>query len=278
MKIRLIVTLLVISAFGKIHAQQNCNSYLYNGDSLKYEACLVTERLAGLYQFSKEFQEVLDEALAIDSTYDYAYRAKSVGYLKSGDFLTWKKLIDKAVLYNPVGNLGYRGWCRYQFFGDYEGAIEDIERLDSLINYDIGTSANGDYHLQIARALSYKALGHRAKAIEIIETQLADAEHFVGKYDYLHLGVLYLENDECEKALDLFTKQEKENDLAENQYYIAMVYRELNHRGEYIAHLEKAIDMYKQGRIMLDGYTHIADKVYLSEIETELKKARGISG
>ncbi|SFT53003.1 hypothetical protein SAMN04489724_1172 [Algoriphagus locisalis] len=278
MKIRLIFMLLFFSTLGKMYGQQNCNSYLYKGDSLKYKACLVSERLAGLYQFSKEFQEVLDVALSIDSTYDYAYRAKSVGYLKSGDFLTWKKLIDKAVIYNPIENLGYRGWCRYQFFGDYKGAIEDIELLDSLISYDIGTSANGDYHLNIARALSYKALGERSKAIEIIETQLADTTHFVGKYDYLHLGVLYLANEECEKALDLFSKQEKENDFAENQYYIAVAHRELKNRSEYIAHLEKAIELYKQGRIMLDGYTHIADKIYLSEIEAELKKAYATSG
>ncbi|WP_321538873.1 tetratricopeptide repeat protein [Flavobacterium piscinae] len=86
--------------------------------------------IKGQYQFSKEYQSILNESLKIDSTFDYAYWAKSIAYLKSGDFITWKKLIDKAVDLNPVEYLGYRGWCRYQFFRDYEGAINDIEALE----------------------------------------------------------------------------------------------------------------------------------------------------
>ena len=278
MKSKLIFTFLFIMKGYSLYSHPNCNAYLFKGDTLKYEACLVSEGISGHYQFSREFQKRLDEALAIDPTYDYAYRAKSVAYLKSGDFLSWKKLIDKAVEYNPVENLGYRGWCRFQFFGDYKGAIEDIERLDELIDYDIGTSANGDYHLQIARAICYKALGENTKAIEIIEFELANNEHFVGKYDYLHLGVLYLENDECEKAMAAFARQEYENDFAENHYYIALVHRESNNQSEYVAQLEKAIELYEQGRVMFDGYTHISDKVYLTEIKEELIKAYNTSG
>jgi tetratricopeptide (TPR) repeat protein len=204
-----------------INAQPNCHAFLYRGDTLKYEACVISQGIEGHYQFSREFQKVLDKAISIDPSFDYAYREKSVAYLKSGDFLTWKKLMDKAVNANPIENLGYRGWCRYQFFRDYDGAIEDIERLDALTSYDIGTSANGDYHLHIARAICYKALGKYSKAIEIIETQLSKEEYFIGKYDYLHLGVLYFETGEYEKALNALAMQEKKNDLAENQYTLS---------------------------------------------------------
>ena len=61
--------------------------------------------------------------------------------------------MNKAVALDPKEHLPYRGWCRYQFFRDYEGAIQDIERLDSLSKYDIGYSVNAEYHLHIARAL-----------------------------------------------------------------------------------------------------------------------------
>src|SRR5690554_7574083 len=67
--------------------QPNCNWYKYNGEMKKYEACLAAEKSAGHYQFSKEFQLALDNAIEIDSTWAYAYRAKSTAYLKSGDFI-----------------------------------------------------------------------------------------------------------------------------------------------------------------------------------------------
>ena len=55
------------------------------------------------------------KALEICPSYHPAYRAKSTAYLKTGDFITWKKLMDKAVELSPEDHLDYRGWCRFQF-------------------------------------------------------------------------------------------------------------------------------------------------------------------
>jgi tetratricopeptide (TPR) repeat protein len=258
-----------------ISLAQNCETYKYYGDKLKYKACKVAKKRAGHYQFSKEYQIALDKSLKIDSTFDYAYFAKSIAYLKSGDFVTWKKLIDKAVEYNPKEHLGYRGWCRYQFFNDYKGLIQDIEKLDSLVKYDIGYSQNGTYHLNIAKGLCYKAIGEKEKAIEIIEKQiiLNEKENFVGAYDYLHLGVLYLETENFHKAIELFEKQSKEYELAENQYYLALAYKNLNIQTEYKSCLEKAKELYIRQSRMFDSYSNPMDKIYLENIENELKTA-----
>jgi len=227
----------------------------------------------GHYQFSREYQRILDESIEIDSAFDYAYWAKSIAYLKSGDFLTWKKLIDKAVEFNPREHLGYRAWCRYQFFRDYEDAIEDIEKLDSLVDYDIGQSQNGVYHLNIARGLCYKAIGEREKAIKIIEQQIQinEEDSFVGIYDYLHLGVLYLESDEVDKAIELFKKQSRSDELAENQYYLALAYQQQGKISEYKSSLERAMKLYHGGSIMRDPYSNPMDKIYLDDIENELR-------
>ncbi len=272
MKYSIFITLFLCYSFS---LSQNCEAYKYYGDTLKYEACKVAKKRAGHYQFSKEYQIALDKSLKIDSTFDHAYYAKSIAYLKSGDFVTWKKLIDKAVEYNPTKHLGYRGWCRYQFFRDYKGLIQDIEKLESMVTYDIGYSQNGTHHLNIAKGLCYKAIGEKVKAIDIIENQikLNEEENFVGAYDYLHLGVLYLETENFTKAIELFEKQSKENELAENQYYLALAYKSLNKLSEYKSCLEKARELYIKKSRMFDSYSNPMDKIYLKNIENELKIA-----
>ncbi|WP_338732002.1 tetratricopeptide repeat protein [Mangrovimonas cancribranchiae] len=256
-----------------LFAQPNCEAFKHYGDTLKYKACIKAMEISGHYQFSKEYQSILDRAIEIDSTFDYPYWAKSIAYLKSGDFITWKTLIDKAVALNPKTHLGYRGWCRYQFFRDYEGLIEDIEKLDSLVDYDIGYSQNGTYHLNIAKGLCYKAIGDKDKAITIIKNQiqLNVQENFVGAYDYLHLGVLYLETNQYEKAINTFKKQSENNELAENQYYLALTYRELDNFTKYTSCLNKAKQLYIVGKRMFDTYSNPMDKIYLETIENELK-------
>lgn len=247
-----------------VAAQPNCEAFKFAGDSLRYKACKVSEGRKGHYQFSKEYQTYLDKALAIDPNFDYAYRAKSVAYLKSGDAINWKILIDKAVELNPEEHLGYRGWCRYQFFRDYKGAILDIERLSSMVDYDIGYSANGDYHLEVARALCYKALDQPEVAIKILENHLE--EQPATKFDHLHLGVLYLEAGDHEKAkAQLYTQQDL-NDVAEVHYYLAKALLADGKKSAAMQEWHLADNLYRSSMKMTDPYTHPMDQVYYQDL------------
>jgi len=250
-------------------AQKNCNVFKWEGDECSYEACVFLEEAPSYFQLRKEFHDIYDKALEICPEYSDAYRAKSVAYLKTGDFITWKQLMDKAVELNPVEHLGYRGWCRFQFFRDYQGAIADIERLDRLTEHNIGYSQNGMYHLNVAKALCYKMLGEKQKAIAIIKDQIQADVDKVGLYDYLHLGVLYLETNRFEKAKIVFNQQILEYDCAENRYYLAMAHKAMNHSENYIENIRLARFLYRQNRVMADPYTHQVDKIYGSEIEEE---------
>lgn len=251
-------------------AQPNCNVYLYEGDTLQYRACVLSETINDrYYQFTREFQMAFDEVLAICPYFAYAYSEKSVAYLKSGDFITWKQLIDQAVLYDAKGYLGYRGWCRYQFFRDYTGAIADIERLDSLLNSDIGYSVNGDYHLNFAKALCYSALGQKQKAIDIMENQLLQEGYAPGLYDYYQLGVTYFQINNLEKAQWCFEQQSRVNELAENAYYWAKLKKQTGDTRAFETIKAKAIDLYNQKKILNDPYTEHLNKVYLDEIKKE---------
>jgi len=261
--------LIIAILFNTVHAQLNCEAFRYNGDTLQYEACKLVENIDDrYYQFSAKFQQTYDNALEICPHFAYGYREKSVAYLKSGDFISWKKLMDKAVEYDAKGNLGYRGWCRYQFFKDYKGAIADFEALEKLIP-NIGYAANGDYHLQIAKAICYSALGKKQKAIDIINKQLTTTDYIIGWYDYYQLGVTYLEIGDTNKAKESFEKQAQKYQFAENMYYMAKIMKNEGLLLEYATAKEKAIELYAHGKNLNDPYTHHFNKVYQKTIESE---------
>ncbi len=253
------------------YSQPNCNVYLYEGDTAQYKACqFAEENGGGYYQFDRRMHAVYDSALAICDRFAYAYKVKSVAYLKSGDFLTWKKLIDKAVYYDPELHLGYRGWCRYQFFRDYEGAITDIENLEKLMHYDIGYSANGNYHLMIAKALCYMELGEKQKAIDVIENQLNKDGYEAGLFDYYQLGVTYYQVGNYEKALHYLTQQKSHKILAETEYYLAKIYKAQRKMKEYSLHKSNALEYYQADYKLFDDYSQHTNKVYYNELKREL--------
>jgi len=260
----------VIALCQTISTAQNCNVFLYQKDTLHYEACLIAEDAYQYYQYSREYQEILDKAIEKCPHFSYAYRNKSTAYLKSGDFITWKYLIDKAVEYDFRENIGYRGWCKFQFFRDYKGAIDDVESLEAVSKGNIGYSAGGHYHLKVAKALCYKQLGDVNKAITIMEEYMADTTLQVSVFDHLHLGVLYLETGIYDKAITQLNLQSTQNDLAENQYYLALCHQKMGNDSLFNEHITKAKEMYLRNQKMVFHYTEPIDRVYLEEINQAL--------
>jgi tetratricopeptide (TPR) repeat protein len=252
-----------------LFSQPNCNAYLYKGDTLQYKACIEAEKTEKLYQFQREFQEILDNAIKICPNFAYAYREKSTAYLKSGDFLTWKKLIDKAVELDYGSNLGYRAWCRYQFFRDYKGAINDIEKLESLVNYNIGYSVDGDYHLKIAKAICYSAINQKQKAIKIFLEQINTKDYSAGLYDYYQLGVTYYEINDFQNALKSFEKQSEINEFADNAYYKCKVYKTLKNDADYRKYKEIALKLYLENKKLFDFYTQHSNSINYETIVNE---------
>lgn len=255
-----------------LQAQDNCNAFLWEGDTAKYKSCMYVQRAPSHFQLTRQFHEIRDVAIKMAPHYSYPYWAKSIAYLKTGDFITWKPLIDSAVSLDEEKYLGYRGWCRFQFFRDNEGAIRDFKRLEELFDGDdIGYSQNGDYHLTMAKALCFKMLGEKERAVQIMEEHLGKTAAIM-PYDYLHLGVMHLNMQRYDDALDAFGKQSEFNELADNQYYIAKAHNALGDETQKRIALELAAELYAERRFMNDVYTHPVDKVYLEQIEQELLK------
>jgi len=255
-------------------SQYNCEAFKMMGDDCKYKACKYIEKSKKYFQLRKQYHDKYNRALEICPDYHPAYKAKSTAYLKTGDFITWKRLMDKAVELSPLDNLDYRGWCRFQFFRDYKGAIKDIERLQELVGDDVGFGQNGMYHLNTTLALCYKMLGERAKAIQILEDHLKN-DGSTGLYLQYHLGILYYEEGMFNKAIAAFHQQTKEYDFAENEYYKSLVYKKLQQSDEQRTAIKKSLENYKKGIFMYDVYTHQVDKIYLIEVEEEYEQVIG---
>jgi hypothetical protein len=73
-----------------IYFQTNCNDFLYKGDTLQYKACIEAENEI-YYQFQREFQETLDNAIKICPNFMYV-REKSTAYLKVETFFNLEKI------------------------------------------------------------------------------------------------------------------------------------------------------------------------------------------
>ncbi|GAB4246800.1 MAG: tetratricopeptide repeat protein [Ekhidna sp.] len=261
------LTLLLFGLTCTIYAQPNCSVF----EGVCQEACEIAIQPIG-GQGSRASQEKYDRAIEkCPDRLAYAYMQKAIPYLKRGDFVTWKKLIDKAVEIDPVGQLGYRGWCRFQFLRDYEGAIADLEQLEQMLPGNIGYSQNGDYHLKTALALCYKQIGETAKAIDILEQHTSEENYVPWAYEFLHLGVMQLESGKYEEALAAFEKQLKTNDyLAETYYYRGLAYQIKGDLAAYQENMLKAQEYYQSGKRMFDVYTTKVDNVDLSDIERHL--------
>lgn len=273
MKKKLLTLLCLGFAIVPLYAPPNCE--VFRDDPPCYGACEEAMRAIRYRQGSWQSQSHFDKSLALCATFAYSYMEKAVPFLKRGDFITWKKLIDRAVELEPAQYLGYRGWCRLQFLRDYEGAIADIEELQNLVDYDIGYCQTGDYHLEVALALCYKELGQKQKAKQMIESKLREADYYLGPYDYYHLGVLAYELGHYQEAIEYLNRQIAENDyLGETYYFRALAHRALGAEEAFRTDMEQAGDYYRQGSFRTDTYCETIDKIYLRDIEEALNQAR----
>lgn len=256
-------------------SQVNCGALFEKGLPC-YEACVMVYEQEGgvknMPQGSYASINGLDSAIAICPGFADLYYMRAIPYLKRGEFITWKKIIDKAVENDSILYLGYRGGARFMFLRDYEGAIKDIEDLKQMGNWDIGTIYNGEYHLEVIRALSYRGIGDTLKAVSILQKHI-DSYTIIGNYDYFHLGVMLYQLKKYDEAEKAFKRQIAiRNYYADTYYYLALVNEEQGNFPEYYSNLKRAFGFYKEGKCVrgLDSFMDYPDKVYLKQIEDRL--------
>ena len=255
--------------------QPNCKVYDLAGDTACYQACQHAIKAIEIYQGLRQSQLHFDSAIMLCPTFAFAYAEKSVPYLKRGDFITWRKLINQAVALDPTSYLPVRASGSYQFLRDYEHTIADLDLLDSLINYDLGYTTNGQYNLGMIRALCHRGLGNIDTAIVLASELITQQGYTPGLYDYLHLSAMLIENGQYEAALDALTRQREINgNLAEVEFFSGLAQGGLQKFHLEKDHLFVAEQLLVKGHQMFDPYTHPPDKISIGDIENAIAKNR----
>ena len=264
----LLIPLFILLA-DELNAFPNCN--LYKENEPCYQACLEAEKALKHFAGGVSFQKHFLKSISLCPEFSDSYFELSVPYAKRGLMHEWINLIDKAVEIDPEKHLGWRGWYHWFFMHNYNKAIADIDSLDSIIDYNIGETGDGLYHLNVLKGLCYKGLGDYQNAIEIIESTMRMEYYNQGSYDNLHLGVLYLKVGQPMKALILFEKQIEYNDISEAYYYSAKAYKTLDQKPKALEYLEAALSKYDARKAMSDPYRQLPDEIFRSDIEGLIK-------
>ena len=221
-----------------------------------------------------EEQWCLERSIEADSTFHKAYMEKSVSLNKRGQYSEGFKLLDKAVEISPVDNLGYRGYVKLYMLHDFNGAISDFLRLDSLTPKVTDAPWGEDIYHVIG--LSYKQLGERDSAKKyfnksIVEKTKLIGEEWVDVKTFLYYGVVERELGNYQESIKLFDKAiyYSEN-FTEAYYYRGLTYKMLNNPIESCNDLEKSCYYYNKGYYMSNPYYEVPNQIYLSTIKNSM--------
>ena len=228
--------------------------------------------------YGLEGQLVADSLLQIDPTNARIWQTKAMPYLKNGDFISWNKYINKAVLYAPERYLAYRGFCKAIFVKDYESALLDFEAIQKLKPnapvYEM------DHSMEFFRGMCYMELGQLDSARFFMEKSIkwqmdnkgAEWTHYV---DFFYMGVIYYELNDISKAhyyIDASLKNYAQ--FPDTHYYKALILNKLERSGEALEHLAAIENAWKKGyRMNEDNEVYVNYPKQIGQTEIDNLKA-----
>jgi tetratricopeptide (TPR) repeat protein len=192
------------------------------------------------------------------------YMEYSVRLNKSGDFENGFKYLNKAVELNPPSHLGYRGWIRLRKMRDYDKALIDFDRLDSLTpNFVDSPWGEG---IDFLRGECYYGKKEYKKAIELFNLNIKNnKEDWVDIHTFVYLGLCEYELGNYEKAISEFKRALNQFEYTPEPYFgMAKAYQklgEIKKAKENILKAENNIH-YKRDNV----YNEFLSEIYLSEI------------
>lgn len=205
-----------------------------------------------------------DAAIEYNNDNSDAWMERSVSYNKAGDFNEGFKYLNKAVELEPANHLGYRGWIRLRKIRDYDKALLDFTRLDSLTPNVVNAPWGED--IDFLRGECHFGNKNYQKAIESFNQSVKNQdEDWADIHTFVYLGLSELELGNFQKAILEFERglAQSEN-ICEAHFGLAKAYQKLDNYPLAKRHIEKAEKtiIYKRD----DYYNEYLNEIYLSEI------------
>lgn len=217
-------------------------------------------------------QMALDSAIHYNPKFSRALVEKSVSYNKRGDFETGFYYLNKAVDIDPEEHLGYRGFVKLYMLRDYQGALDDFLRLDSLTPNFRDTPWGEDIDKVIG--LCYMKMGKFEyaknsfdKSINAISRE--NGEDWVEIRTFLYRGIVDLELNKNDSAIYFFNQSLKyDRRFPEAYFYKARAFEKMNNRKNAQMMADSALYYFKTSGVQKNPYFELPYQVYLSDIKS----------
>lgn len=158
-----------------------------------------------------------------------AYMGRSVAYNKTGSPSVGFALLNKAVQINPQLNLGYRAFVKLYMMHDYEGALLDCLRLDSITHF--AKPGVWGEEMDMVIGLCYLQLNDLPRAHERLTNTLlsvtkAHGKDWVPPRALLYLAITLMKENAYTQAISRFDELiQLCPNFSEAYYYKAVCYK-----------------------------------------------------
>ena len=192
------------------------------------------------------------------------YKQYSIRLNKAGDFENGFKYLNKAVELDPKLHLGYRGWIRLRKMRDYDKALVDFDRLDSLTPNFVDAPWGED--IDFLRGECYFGKKDYSKAIQMFDRHIKNQkEGWADVYSFVYLGLCHYELGNYQKAISEFQRALNQFEYTPESYFgMAKAYAKIGEIEKAKENLIKAENNIHYKRD--DVYNEFLNEIYLSEI------------
>lgn len=197
-----------------------------------------------------------------------AYMSRSVAYNKCGEHATGFAMLNRAVELDPMQNLGYRAFVKLYMMHDYEGALQDCLRLDSLTAYAKPGVWGEDMDMVIG--LCYLQLADFQKARLRFTNSINRVTQKSGKQwnsprVFLYLGITLMKEKAYSQATQVLNELIKlYPNYSEAYYYKAQCYGSLKDLRNAEAALKKCKRVFEKHGAEKNAYFELPYQIYPS--------------
>lgn len=196
--------------------------------------------------------------------YSNVYFEQSVAFNKYGNHARGFELLNQAVGIDPELHLGYRGYMKLRFLREYDAALEDFDRLDSLTPNVVDAPWGED--INFLRGECYFGNKNYQKAIESFNLSIENqGEDWADIHTFVYLGICQYELENYEKAIPEFERALIQSKHTPEAYLgLAKAYQKLGEIERAKVNILKAEENIHYKRD--DYYNEYLNEIYISEI------------